>query len=95
MGLNQFFAGRHAAGLFLAWCLTVGHVSAELPPEIIADRYLIKAERMAAEKDARGAIEMMKTILDMQSEHGFALPGRLPLQARADGPVGRRVEDRA
>lgn len=45
--------------------------AAELPPEIVADRHAIQAERLHAKKDCAGALETMRKILALQKEQGF------------------------
>ena len=48
--------------------------SAQLPPEILADRYLVEAEQLIAEKEFGKALELMNKIIALQQEHNFALP---------------------
>ena len=48
---------------------------AQLPPEIMADRYLVQAERLMKEKDYAAALEAMNKIIALQKEHGLKLPG--------------------
>ena len=47
---------------------------AQLPPEIMADRYLVQAERLMKEKDHAAALEAMNKIIALQKEHGLTLP---------------------
>ena len=47
---------------------------AQLPPEILADRYLVQAERLMKEKDHAAALEAMNKIIALQKEHGLKLP---------------------
>lgn len=63
----------------LLGCITVaglpsGQAAAELPPEILADRYLVKAERLMAEKNYHGALNAMNDIVALQSKHNLNLP---------------------
>ncbi len=54
-----------------------GHFMAgatELPPEIMADRYLVRAERLMEEKDYEAALDMMGKIVALQKEHDLTLP---------------------
>lgn len=60
-------------GFYVAACL-FADASAELPPEIIADRFLMQAEKLHAEKDQAGAFKMMEKIIALQKEHKFSLP---------------------
>ena len=48
--------------------------SAQLPPEILADRYLVEAEQLIAENEFGKALELMNKIVTLQQEHNFALP---------------------
>ena len=48
--------------------------SAQLPPEIMADRYLVEAETLIARKEFGKALELMNKIIALQQEHNFALP---------------------
>ena len=49
--------------------------AAQLPPEIMADRYLVQAERLMNEKDYKAALEAMEKIVALQKEHDLKLPG--------------------
>ena len=53
-------------------CVTVP--ATQLPPEILADRYLVQAERLMKEKDHAAALEAMNKIIALQKEHGLTLP---------------------
>ena len=46
----------------------------QLPPEIQADRYLVRAERQIEQQDYAGAKESMERILELQQEHGLEVP---------------------
>ncbi len=54
--------------------------AAQLPPEIMADRYLVQAERLLGEKDHGAAIEVMNKIIALQSEHNLTLPDEFHLK---------------
>ena len=43
----------------------------ELPPEILADKYLRQAEQMVQEKDYEGARKAMEELMALQQEHGL------------------------
>lgn len=60
--------------LFGAWLGCFMVAVAQLPPEIMADRYLLRAERLIADKDPKGAFDTMNKILALQEEHGLTLP---------------------
>ena len=53
-------------GLFVA-------ASAQLPPEVIADKYLVQAEQLFEKKDYVAALNMMDKILALQKEHNITL----------------------
>ena len=57
--------------LFFLGFFTVA--SAQLPPEIRVDRYLILAEKYMDEKDYESAFNVMKKILALQKEHSLTL----------------------
>ena len=48
--------------------------TAQLPPEILVDRYLLRAERMMEAKDPKGALELMGKIIALQKEHDLTFP---------------------
>ena len=47
---------------------------AQLPPEIMVDRYLLRAERLLEAKDHEGALDMMSKIRALQNEHDLTVP---------------------
>ena len=47
--------------------------SAQLPPNVLADKYLIQAEQLLEKKDYDAALSLVDKILALQKEHGFAL----------------------
>ena len=49
-------------------------LAAQLPPEIMADRYLVRVERLMAEKNHEAALEMMDKIIALQKEHNLTVP---------------------
>ena len=48
--------------------------AAQLPPEVMVDRYLLQTERLMAKKDHEGAFEIIKKIAALQKEHDLTLP---------------------
>ena len=46
----------------------------QLPPEILADRYLVEAEKLIAAKEPGKALEAMDKILALQLQHNLTLP---------------------
>jgi len=49
-------------------------VAAQLPLEIMVDRYLLRAERLMEANDPKGALEVIGKIVDLQKEHSLTLP---------------------
>ena len=58
-------------GIWLG-CFTAAAV--QLPPEVLVDQYLLRADRLMEAKDPRGALEVMGKIVALQKEHGLTLP---------------------
>ena len=56
------------------WLGCFAAAAAQLPPEILVDRYLLRADRLMEAKDPNGALEMMSKIVALQKEHGLTLP---------------------
>ena len=46
----------------------------QLPPEILMDQLLLRAERLIEAEDSEGALEVIQQILALQVEHGLELP---------------------
>ena len=67
MGLSRSFFITVLSGFFT-------DASAQLPPEIMADRYLMRAEQLHAEKDYAGALKAMEKVIALQKEHNITLP---------------------
>ena len=63
--------GRVVLGV---WLGCAAAAAAQLPPEIMVDRYLLRAERLMEAKDPKGALELMGKIVALQKEHGLTLP---------------------
>ena len=47
--------------------------NAQLPPEIMVDRHLVRAERLLADDDPDAALEAMNEVLALQDEHDLVL----------------------
>ena len=47
--------------------------SAQLPPNVLADKYLIQAEQLLEKKEYDAALSLLDKIIALQKEHGFAL----------------------
>ena len=52
----------------------------QLPPEIMVDRHLVRAERLLADDDPEAALEAMNEVLALQEEHDLALEDDFPFQ---------------
>lgn len=63
---------RSFLALFLLGSFTLA--SAQLPPEVIADKYLVQAEQLLEKKDYIAALNMMDKSLALQKEHDLTLP---------------------
>ena len=51
--------------------------SAQLPPKVIADKYLIQAEQVLEKQDYEAALNMVEKIIALQKEHNLTLSGNL------------------
>ena len=60
--------------------LQVAVAAMQLPPDIQADRYLVRAERQIEQQDYAGAKESMDRILQLQHEHGLQVPEEFPFR---------------
>ena len=78
--------------------LTAAPANAQLPPEIMVDRHLLRAERLLAADDPAGALDAMNEILALQDEHDLVMPDDFDFQyaqvayGRTDGDGGRGAE---
>ena len=79
-------------GIWLG-CFTA---AAQLPPDVMVDKYLLEAKMLSDEKDHKGALEAMDRILALQKEHDLTLPEAFPFQyaqtALAAGSVQAAIE---
>ena len=80
---NQIFSSERMTrrvpvlrGLWMSLVLlgSLIELTAQLPPEIMADRYLLQAEKRMLEKDPGGALEMLEKIVALEEEHEITLP---------------------
>ena len=53
---------------------------AQLPPEILVDRYLLQADQRTDQEDHEGALESLQKILNLQKEHELTLPEEFHFQ---------------
>ena len=70
--------------------------AAQLPPEILVDKYLLQAKMLSEEKNYNGALEAMDRIVALQKEHDLTLPGDFPFHyaqtALAAGSVQAAID---
>ena len=75
-------------------CLTVS--AAQLPPEILVDKYLVQATTLNEEKKHTEALAAMDRIVALQNEHDLTLPEDFPFQyaqtALAAGSVQAAID---
>ena len=48
--------------------------AAQLPPEMLVDKFLLQAQMLSEEKDYKGALEAMDRVVLLQKEHDLTLP---------------------
>ena len=65
---------RILSGIVLVSLGTATLVVAQLPPEILADQYLLQADQQMAKKDHEGALVSLQKLLALQEEHGLTVP---------------------
>ena len=64
--------------------------AAQLPPEIMVDRHLVRVDRLLAADDPGAALEAMNEILALQEEHDLKLANDFPFRyARVAFAAGR------
>ena len=59
--------------IFLSWSVTSG-VAAQLPPEVLVDRYMVQAERLIAEHDYDAALDAMDHVAELHARHSLTVP---------------------
>lgn len=47
--------------------------SGQLPPKILADKYLMEAELLLEKKEYDGALKLVDRVIELQNAHGFTL----------------------
>ena len=67
-------AMRRFGLLFLLTFAGSAQGGGQLPPEILMDQLLLRAERLIEAEDSDGALEVIREILALQEEHGLDLP---------------------
>ena len=78
----------------LLGCFTTA--AAQLPPDVLVDKYLLQATTLSQENDHKGALEAMDRIVALQNEHRLTLPEDFPFcyaqTALAAGSVQAAIE---
>ena len=78
----------------LLGCFTTA--AAQLPPDVLVDKYLLQAKLLSEEKNHKGALEAMDRIVALQKEHRLTLPEDFPFRyaqtALAAGSVQAAIE---
>ena len=59
---------------FGVWLGCFAAAAAQLPPDVLVDQYLLRADRLMESEDPKGALEMLGKIVALQKEHGLTLP---------------------
>ena len=79
--------------------LCLGYITgfaAQLPPEMLLDKYLLQAKMLSEEKKHEGALEAMDRIVVLQKAHDLTLPGDFPFHyaqtALAAGAVQAAID---
>ena len=62
------------ARVFLGLLMPAVVAAMQLPPDMQADRYLVRAQRQIEGQDFAGAKQSMEQILELQSQHGLEIP---------------------
>ena len=87
--------GAIARVWFGVWlgCITA---AAQLPPDVMVDKYLLEARILSEEKNHKGALEAMDRIVALEKEHGLMLPESFSFQyaqtALAAGAVQAAID---
>ena len=88
--------GAIARVWFGVWLGCFAAAAAQLPPEVMVDKYLLQAKMLSEEKDHKGALEAMDRVVELQKEHDLALPEEFPFHyaqtALAAGLVPAAIE---
>ena len=75
-------------------CLTVS--AAQLPPDVMVDKYLLQAKMLSEEKNHKGALQAMDRVVVLQKENDLTLPENFPFQyaqtALAAGSVQAAID---
>ena len=85
------------ATVWVTLCLGYTTVfAAQLPPEMLVDKYLLQAKMLSEEKKHKGALQAMDRIVALQKEHDLTLPEAFPFHyaqtALAAGSVQATID---
>ena len=72
--VNQYLTASGRDGEFYREALELLDEAEQNLPENVADRYLLRADRLMAEEDHEAALEVMREIGALQNEHDLTLP---------------------
>ena len=78
--------------VLVGFLLGVGHAHAQLPPEVMVDRHLVRAERLLADNEPAAALEAMNEVLALQQEHDLELGNGFHFQYARVAFAARRTE---
>ena len=88
---------RAVARVWFGICLgCFSATAAQLPPDVLVDKYLLQAKMLSEEKNHKGALEAMDKIVALQKEHDLTLPEEFPFHyaqtALAAGSVQAAID---
>ena len=75
--------------------LCLGYITvfaAQLPPEMLVDKYLLQAKMLSEEKNHKDALEAMDRIVALQKEHDLTLPEEFPFHYAQTALAGGAVQ---
>ena len=85
-----------SAWVIAVWLGCFAAAAAQLPPDVMVDKYLLQAGMLSEEKDHKGALEAMDRILALQKEHDLTFPEAFPFHyaqtALAAGSVQAAID---
>lgn len=74
----------------LLGCFTTA--AAQLPPDVLVDKFLLQAITLSEENDHKGALKAMDRIVALQKEHRLTLPEDFPLRYAQTALAARSVQ---
>ena len=81
------------ATVWVTLCLGYTTVfAAQLPPEMLVDKYLLQAKMLSEEKNHKDALEAMDRIVALQKEHDLTLPEEFPFHYAQTALAGGAVQ---